>query len=368
MVSNRLLAIVALGQAASVLVILGYLVVGHRLGQRRDRRRALEGERADEIARRLGTGSVGEDEGVAAFDALMFDTLTRFLRRSSGQRGGPEGDRIAAALRRTRWHRQLQSHTRSWFWWRRFRAAQALTRLAAPADLRTVHQLLSDSIPAVRLAAASTLARLPSPGLADAILEQAAVGHSVVRNHLLEILAYSRTLVVPVLVRKLEQPTSPDRLRALLDLAGLLASAELLSYVVPHTDSSSPEVRVAAAGALRGFPHPGAAAALRRLLRDEEWPVRARAAASLGAIGANEAIDDLCQTLCDRVWWVRLRSAIALRLIGPRGIRALCDFERERDRYGYDMAHYVLKLDDAAMAEYVGGATIDFSGANATAA
>lgn len=366
--SNRLLAILALGQAASVILMLAYLVVGQRLGRRRDRRRAREGERADEIARLLGTGAVSEDVAVAAFDALRSDTVTRFLRGASGQRGGVEGDRIAAALRRTRWHRRLQVQTRSPFWWRRFRAAQALTRIAAAEDLGTVHRLLSDPIPAVRLAAASTLPRLPSPGLAAAILEQAAVGHPVIRNHLLEILAYSRALVVPVLVRRLENPGSEERLRVLLDLAGLLASAELLPHVVAHTDSVSPEVRVAAGSALRSFPHPGSAAALRRLLRDELWHVRARAAASLGAIGAVEAIDDLCQTLCDPVWWVRLRSAIALRLIGPRGIRALCEFDRERDRYGHDMAQYVLKLDEAAMAEYVGGATIDFSGANATAA
>lgn len=366
--SNRLLAIVALGQAVSVVAILAYVVASHWLGRRRDRRRAVEAERADQIARLLSSGSWTEDEAVAAFDALSFDSVTRFLRRSSGHREGAEGDRVARALRRTRWHRRLQSHTRSPFWWRRFRAAQALTRLAAPEDLNTVHRLLSDPIPAVRLAAANTLARLPSPGLAAAILEQAASGHAVVRNHLLEILAYSRTLVVPLLVKRLERPSSPAQVRALLDLAGLIASSGLLPYVVAHTDSSASDVRVAAASALRGFPHPGSAAALRRLLADEAWHVRARAAASLGAIGANEAVGDLCRALCDRVWWVRLRSAIALRLIGPRGIRALHDFDPETDRYGYDMANYVLKLDDAAMAEYVGGATIDFSGANASAA
>lgn len=366
--SHSLLAFLALGQAVSVVFILGYLLASHRLGRRRDRRRAREDKRADEIARLLSTGAMGEDDAVAAFDALAHDSLARFLRRASGQRGGMEGDRIAAALVRTRWHDRIQAHTRSPFWWRRFRAAQALTRLAGPRDLSTVHRLLSDPIPAVRLAAASTLPRLPSPGLATAILEQAAIGHSVIRNHLLEILAYSHALVVPVLLRKLESPGSEERLRALLDFAGLLPAPELLPYVAAHTDSRSAEVRVAAASALRGFPHPASAAALRRLLCDEEWHVRARAAASLGAIGAIEAIDDLCQTLCDPVWWVRLRSAIALRLIGPRGIRALSDFDRRRDRYAHDMARYVLKLDDAAMAEYVGGATIDFSGANAPAA
>ncbi len=366
--SNRLLAIVAFTQAASILVVLGILTATHWLGRRRDRRRSMEAEKADEIARCLGAGTIGEAEAAAAFDECHFDSLTHLLMRSSIQSGGAEGDRISGALRRTRWHQRLQSQTRSPFWWRRLRAAHALTRVAAPQDLETVHRLLSDSIPAVRLAAASALSRLPSPGLAAAILEQASGGHSVVRNHLLEILAYSRALVVPVLVTKLGAPGTTDRLKDLLDLAGLIPGGELLPQVVPHTDSSSREVRIAAARALRGFPHPGSAAALRRLLLDDEWEVRTQAAASLGAIGANEAVDDLCQALCDRVWWVRLRAAIALRLIGPRGIRALSDFDPERDRYGHDMAHYVLKLDDAAMAEYVGGVTIDFSGANASAA
>lgn len=359
---------VSLGQAAGILVVLGGLIASHSLGRRRDRWHALEAQRADAVARLLSAGVMGVERAVVAFDALHFDSLTRLLRRSSFQRIGVEGDRVAAALRRTRWHRRLQAETRSPFWWRRLRAAQALTRLAAPEDLETVHRLLSDSVPAVRLAAASSLARLPSPGLAAAILEQASTGHSVVRNHLLEILAYSRAVVVPVLVTKLGNPGPSDRLKDLLDLAGLIPDGALLTHIVSHTDSRSREVRIAAARALRGLPHHASAAALRRLLKDEEWQVRTQAAASLGAIGATEAVDDLCHALCDRVWWVRLRSAIALRLIGPPGVRALSDFDRERDRYGYDMAQYILQLGDAAMAEYVGGATIDFGGANATAA
>jgi HEAT repeat protein len=125
--------------------------------------------------------------------------------------------------------------------------------------------------------------------------------------------------------------------------------------------SANMEIRVATATCLRNFPHPQATNALRRLLTDRSWQVRARAAASLGAVGAAEAIDDLLLSLCDPNWWVRLRSAIALRLVGPAGIAALERVDGRVDRYAFDMAHYVLELDNGAMAEYVGGSATDFA-------
>jgi tetratricopeptide (TPR) repeat protein len=126
-VSNGLLAIVALAQAASILVVLGVLIASHWLGRRRDRRRSLEAHRADEVARLVSAGLMGVERAAVAFDALHLDSLTHLLRRSSFQGIGIEGDRVAAALQRTRWHRRLQAETRSRFWWRRLRAAHALT-------------------------------------------------------------------------------------------------------------------------------------------------------------------------------------------------------------------------------------------------
>jgi hypothetical protein len=361
--SAGLLAVVALAQSVLVLGVLLVLGASHWLGSRRDRRHAAEKARVDEIARRLATRDLLPEEAIDALDALGFDSVSQFLKRYSAHRRGADGERMVSVLRRTRWHRRIQTETESRFWWRRLQAARALSNLAAAEDLATVHRLLIDPVPAVRLAAADTLARLPSPALAAAILDRATAGHTVVRNHLLEILASSRAVVLPVMVTRLGQSLPPWRLRALVDLAGLLADPRLLPHVIAHSDSGHLEVRIAAATSLRSYPHPQAAAALRRLLRDPAWQVRARAAASLGAIEAIEAVDDLCATLCDRNWWVRLRSAIALRLVGPSGVHRLRAMTPELDRYGYDMACYVLELDDAAMAEYVGGATIDYSGA-----
>jgi hypothetical protein len=363
--SAQLLAFVSFAQSLLVLGVLALLGLSHWLGGRRDRRRAAEMVCVDGIARRLATRELLPEEAVASVDTLGADSIGLFLKRYAAHQRGADGERMMAVLRGTRWHRRMQTETRSRFWWRRLQAARALSNLAAAEDLDTVHRLLMDPVPAVRLAAASTLARLPSPGLAAAILDQATAGHTVVRNHLLEILASSRAVVWPVMAVRLSERVPPWRLRALVDLAGLLADPGLLPHIIAHSDSSHLEVRIAAAAALRSYPHPQAAAALRRLLRDPAWQVRARAGASLGAIEAVEAVGDLCETLCDPNWWVRLRSAIALRLLGPAGIQALRAMTPEHDPYGYDMACYVLKLDEAAMAEYVGGATIDYSGAPA---
>lgn len=358
--SARALALVAIVQAVVLFVGLGGLILSHAAGRRRDRRRRRELRLGRELLRDTVAGTDTDERTVEALDTLHPDTLATLLGEIASRRGGSGGDAGLERLRRTRWHARICRHARSRLWWRRLRAAGVLADLAAPSHLLLIHELLGDRMPAIRLAAASALERLPSPGLASAVLDRAVASHAVVRGQLIEILAESRTLVVPVMVDRLVSPRSDDELRVLLDLTAILGYPSLLAHVIRHGDSKALEVRIAVATCLRNFPHPQAAAVLRRLLADPEWQIRARAAASLGAIGAVEAQTELLETLCDPNWWVRLRSAIALRLLGPTGVGALRAVDRDGDRYASDMARYVLGLDDGAMAEYVGGATTDF--------
>lgn len=358
--SPGLLALVAVVQGFVLLLGLCALLCSHVGGRRRDGTRRRELERGRAILRDVTAGDRPHGSTVEALDELRPGTLSVLLGEVASQRGGSGGEAAIELLRRTRWHDRICRQARSRLWWRRLGAARALADLAAPGHLLLIHELLDDPAPAIRLAAASALERLPSPGLASAVLDRAVASHAVVRGQLIEILASSRTLVVPVMVDRLMSPASDEELRVLLDLCAILGYPSLLTHVVPHGDSASIEVRIAVATCLRNFPHPQAAGVLRRLLADREWQVRARAAASLGAIGAVEAGGELLGALCDANWWVRLRAAIALRLLGPGGVIALRAVDRGGDPYASDMARYVLGLDDGAMAEYVGGATTDF--------
>jgi HEAT repeat protein len=363
-VSTPVLLVVALVQGALVLLLVTGLLATYALAGWRDRRRAAQATAGRDILERYLARRLLAEEARDALDRLAWSVLAALLHEFAGRRSGDDREKVVRLLEGTRWHRALDRQARSRFWWRRLRAARSVATLASPAHLLLVHRLLEDRAPAVRLAVATAIERLPSPGLASALLERAVRSPTVEGRHLVELLAESHTLVLPVMIDRLSTPQDEDTTRVLLDLSSRLGFTSLLPYIVPHASSPSLEIRVAAATCLRHFPHPQTSGALRRLLTDDAWEVRARAAASLGAIGAIEAIGDLVVSLGDPNWWVRLRSAIALRLVGPPGRDALERIEPSHDRFAHDMARYVLGLDDGAMAEYVGGATIDFSGAS----
>lgn len=353
------LAIVSILQAAALVVFVAALCATHALGRRRDRGRVRDIAAARAILRAALEGDLPADEAAARLDRLHPATLDDLLHEVASRDGSGECEVAFDLLRRTAWHDRTCADARSRRWWRRLRAARAISTLAAPRHLLLIHELLDDPTPATRLAAAAALERLPSPGLAAAVLERAIASRAVVRGHLIELLAASRTLVVPVIVERLRDPASEAELRVLLDLVAVLGYPPLLGYVVPHADEPSLEIRIAVATCLRNFPHPQASGVLRRMLSDPEWQVRARAAASLGVIGAVEATGDLLVGLRDPSWWVRLRSAVSLRLLGASGVGALRAVDAAVDRYAFDMARYVLGLEDGAMAEYLGGATPD---------
>ena len=348
-------------QLALIVVVITGLFTWHALAIRLDRRRERELELVRDALRRFLSRHLLAEEAVEVLDSVSIGSLNAFLHEFAAQTSGHEGEAVYELIRSTRWHRSVVRRAASRLWWRRLAAARAIASVAVAEHLILIHNLLNDPTPATRLAAASALERLPSPALASAILDRAISGHAVARNHLIEVLAQSRTIVLPVMIDRLVAPASDEELRVLLDLGALLGYPTLLPHVIPHAMSPAVEVRIATATCLRNFPHPQATNALRRLLTDRSWQVRARAAASLGGVGAAEAIPDLLLSICDPNWWVRLRSAIALRLVGPAGIAALRGVDGRIDRYAFDMAHYVLELDDGAMAEFVGGSATDFA-------
>ncbi len=365
--TSRFLLLVVLGQTALLLVTVTTLTAAHWLALRRDARGVRELEHGRDIVRRYLGHRLLEEEARARLESLESQTLARLLHEFAAHRMGEDRERTYLLLTGTSWYAGLAKMAQSRLWWRRLRAARAIATLAQPEHLLLVHEFLEDVAPAVRLAAAAALERLPSPGLAAAILERAITAHGPERNHLVEILAASDTLVLPVMTRRLSAPTDIETLRVLLKLTGRVGYTSLLPYVIPHVSASSTEVRIATATCLRNFPHPQTSNALRRLLTDRAWEVRARAAASLGTIGAVETTPDLTLAMRDTNWWVRLRAAIALRLVGAVGVEALSSIDPSTDRFASDMARYVLGLDDGAMAEYVGGATIDYSSASTPA-
>jgi hypothetical protein len=82
---------------------------------------------------------------------------------------------------------------------------------------------------------------------------------------------------------------------------------------------------------------------VRELAVHTDWNVRVQAAKALGRIGEREDIDILMRLLSDNQWWVRYRAAQALASL-PYVNRADLDVlvDRLEDRYGRDMMRQVI--------------------------
>lgn len=88
-----------------------------------------------------------------------------------------------------------------------------------------------------------------------------------------------------------------------------------------------------------------------RLLRDEDWRVRAAAARAVGALNVVNAIPLLTEAMRDESWWVRFRAALALADLSEEGRSALGAVQHSADPYARDMATLVRGLSDGSRLE-----------------
>jgi len=117
----------------------------------------------------------------------------------------------------------------------------------------------------------------------------------------------------------------PDVLARLLKVADLQQAGDLWPVLEPLLDGSRQEEVII--GALKASDDPRSIDAIRRLVIDSRWTVRAQAAAALGRLGLPEDRLRLQAMLADPDWWVRYRAAQALvRLPSSRraDLEALC--------------------------------------------
>ena len=73
---------------------------------------------------------------------------------------------------------------------------------------------------------------------------------------------------------------------------------------------------------------------IERLLREEQWEIRAATAKELGQRGDLQAVEPLCIAVTDKIWRVRIAAVGALgRLKDARAVEALCSALQDTDWY-----------------------------------
>jgi hypothetical protein len=351
--SALVLAAIVVAQMAFLAAVFVFLVFrrmaeARRLALRASERARLSGRIEAALAGRLSPGEFAR--GLPRHRAPM---VTAALQVGAMQGLGDAWEQLAAAVHQSPWFRRtLRRRVQSRWWWRRLIASRLLATIGDERDVPCALRLLGDRHPGVRLAAVQLVKRLPHPDLLETFLEQAIQAPRVSRQHYFDALTTVRELLVPILLRRLQAPGGSYELRAILTLAGQLASPELLDPLFEYAGAPNADVRTQVARALGSYPDPRARDALLILLGDPVWEVRTQAASSLGAIRALDARDQLKQALSDENWWVRLRAAIALRQLGATGLEVLRQVRGGADRFADEMAGYMLGLSDEAVAGY----------------
>jgi HEAT repeat protein len=344
------LVVIGLAQGALVAALIVLLFLHRRYQRRRaaalgPARRAL-----DEAMRAWALGAADEGPLLARLSALpppaAVDALVAWVARVPGERWAA----LAALLAQEDWARAVRAEAAAPRWWRRLEAARLLAATATPQDVPLVLALLRDAHPAVHVAAVGAVERVPDPLLVSAALDRLADLTPTVHAYYGAALQRSRVVLVDLLVARL-QPATPAVARY-AEFAARLADPGLRIALTALATHPEAEVRVQAARALGGYPHPESVAALLELLRDAAWEVRAQAARALGRLGDPRVVAALRSALEDPEWWVRLRAALALGRYGAAGRDALVHAETGPGPLARQMARLVLGLSPQALAEF----------------
>jgi hypothetical protein len=360
--SRGFLTILAMAQGA-ILLLLFLLLLWNRVSQwfwvrRRERKAA----RLADLLKEWCAEQEGDESLLLSLNAAPIRVVRRELEKAKPMLPEDRWEKLVGLARSSTWFHRVRKIARSHFWWRRMDAAEALGLVGRPEDDEMLLKLLEDPHSGVEMAALTAARELKLPTLLEPLLSMAVSAGATREDFVLHVLLDYGPLLVPLLDRHLRGPDNGAEATTLLKLAGRLGAPELVDDVLGEVQNSHLEVRIIAVRALSSFAGEKVGAALHAALSDEAWQVRAQAASGLGLLIVPDAEADLMTALADHNWWVRLRAALALRRFGDSGVRRLERIKEADDAFAYDMAQYVLRLDDAAVAEYIWSCRRELSG------
>lgn len=352
MTSFAALLVIVGFQAAFVVLTIALLFVT-RLRNSRSRSRSTEADEALTVP--LQRIMLGDDSGeslAAALLKLRPEVAARELLAIGGARLSVEQRRsVGRHVRHSPWVTEALAAASSGKWWKRLEAARLLAMVCDDSDKELVARLVTDRHAAVASAATAAIAGCVGEEFVWAIVDGLPMRPPAVRLQQCNALRAHAEIATDAAVSRLSGTAMPAQLRAWIQLAEILGTPSALAAVVPHASHPHVEIRTSAARALRNCFSAESAAAVTRLLKDEDWRVRAAAARAAGALNASQAIPLLRDAMHDEAWWVRFRAGLALADLSHPGRAALDGVRSSPDPFARDMATLVCGLSDGSRLE-----------------
>ena len=226
---------------------------------------------------------------------------------------------------------------KSWRWWVRAQAAKRLGSMLCHKAAPALISLLRDRSLEVRLTVCWALGQLGEIEAVEAMIQSLSSHSRLATLSLANIIRLLGSRTVPTLEVLLNHVDDNVRITAINSL-GEFKDQGAQALLVPYLSSPNLEIKIAVCRALALLGARSAGKHLVRLLADDCWERRAKAAWALGKLKFEEAIPQLVGGLGDRAWWVRLNTGEALAQMGEAGRQALEKGLSHHDPFARDMS------------------------------
>lgn len=310
--------------------------------------RSARHERQSTVGREILACAVAEGRddaaAVATFARLPWTVQQELVHEFGGSLTGSGRARLARLGERAGVARRAERMVASRWWWERLAGARVLTAL--DVDSAAMRQLLRDRSATVRSQAYVWAAGRVDEAVIDELVSRLADPERLCRFTVQDSLLRLGRPAARALGRFLEDPARPGLADALAVARGL-AQPELLAPALALARHAREDVRARAAAVLGVLGGDAAVETLVAQLDDADASVRAAAARALGDVGAWMSGSRLQRLMGDPNWLVRRESALALRRMGGVGMLTLRRALQDGNPFVADMARQVLDLPEA---------------------
>lgn len=223
---------------------------------------------------------------------------------------------------------RLRRQLRMRSWGKRLAAAEALANFDGDENAAALATALDDRWPAVRLAAAISLASNGRAPPLDELVAKLGLGTEESSRFILRLFKEGAARDPQEVEALLDNDAVPPAVKT--DAADALAaqggyeSVDAIAALV--LDADAPEEVDTVPGLVRilgDLAHPSAAEAVSHALDSDLWQVRAAAAEAAGKIRLSDRVDRLSDLVGDGHWLVRFQASEALIRLGDAGDVAL---------------------------------------------
>lgn len=295
------------------------------------------------LARAIAGGTI-DDAGVSTFARLPWTVQQELVHEFGGALTGSGRERLTSLGHRAGVTQRAVSMCASLWWWNRLAGARVLTAL--DHDAPVMRPLLRDRSAVVRAQAFVWAAGRDDEAIIDELVSRLADPARLCRFTVQDSLLRLGRPAATALRRFLADPDRPGLADA-LSVARGLGQPELLDPTLALAAHPQGEIRARAAAVLGVLGGERAVEALTRQLDDDAPAVRAAAARALGELGAWTSCTALLRLLGDTSWPVRRESALALRRMGGAGMLTLRRALGAENPFAADMARQVLDLPES---------------------